>query len=93
MDEIPVGFGDIQGVERGEPGGVIYQAVEPSEVLTDILEQALDVSNTFEIRLKYGGVAAFGRGLTGFRFPNCCNGWPLGRLRGPGAGRFPALCV
>ena len=59
MDEVPVGFGDVQGIKPGEPGGVVDQSVDVPEMGLDFGEEALDLGDLGQVGLKDGRAAAF----------------------------------
>ena len=66
VNEVPVGFGDLEGIDTGEAGGVVYEAVEASEVAVDGGKQGLDFGHLFQIGAKDGGSAALLRRGLGF---------------------------
>src|SRR5579863_6574098 len=65
VDEIPLGFRDIERIEAGEPGGIIHEAIEGSELVPNFLEQAADLAYIRQIRLENGRAAAFARDVFG----------------------------
>ena len=52
MDEIPIGFGDLERIAAAKSRGVVDQAVERPELLFHLAKHALDVVDLFEIGLK-----------------------------------------
>ena len=69
MDEIPIGLGDLERIATREAGGVVHQAVQASQLLFHVGEQALDLRHLLQVGLKNRRAAAFLRGATrvGFR--------------------------
>ena len=66
MNEVPVGFGNVDGIDTGEAGGVIDEAVEASEVAVDGGKEGLYFGYVFEVGGKDGGSAALLRRGLGF---------------------------
>ena len=58
MNEIPIGFGDVERVEPGEARGVVDQTIERAKRVVDVGEEADDLRDFGEIGLKQGRAAA-----------------------------------
>lgn len=65
MDEVPVGFCNVEGIDPGEAGGVVDEAVEAAEVAVHGGEQSFDFGHPFEVGGKDGGPAALPGGFHG----------------------------
>ncbi len=65
MDEIPIGFGDLERIEFSKACRIVDQAVELAEALVNLLKEIFDLADLFEVRVEDWRVAALGRGLAG----------------------------
>src|SRR5689334_18683183 len=68
VDEVPVGFGDIERVEAGEAGGVVDEAIEAAQTLFDVGEHALDLRDVLQVGPEKLGAATFLGSSFGFGF-------------------------
>src|SRR5689334_6025503 len=66
VDEVPIRLGNIEGIEAGESGGVVDEAVEAAKALLHVGEHAPDCGDGFQVGPKELGAAAFLGGTAGF---------------------------
>src|ERR1700733_10235065 len=52
VDEIPVGFGELERIAAAEASGVVDQSIQRSELLFYFPKHALDIVNFFEVGLE-----------------------------------------
>ena len=84
VDEIPIGFGELQWIDAAETRGVVDQAVERSELIFHFAKHAPDVVDVFEIGLKQRRRSAFfGRGSRLFLRSAVVDGYSIAGLIEP----------
>ena len=68
VDEVPIGFSNIQRIERDKSRGVIDQAVEAAELPFDFPKHADDFRHALEVGTHQRRATGLIGGLAGFRF-------------------------
>jgi hypothetical protein len=61
MNEIPIGFRDVERIKPGKAGSIVYKSVEATEALADILEEGDNPGYVREVRAEELAAALFCR--------------------------------
>src|SRR6266851_8431881 len=62
MNEIPIGFGDVQRIDARETCGIVHQAVDAPGVRVDRVEKSFYLGGALQICFEERRVSAFRRG-------------------------------